>query len=78
MKHTGLKILIAVSVLICATDCLSERDAKKAREPKMDETLKKGNENEELTALRKLTKKGKWVEYPGNPILVPGNEGEWD
>ena len=78
MKHTGLKILIAVSVLICATDCLSERDAKKAREPKMDEILKKGNENEELTALRKLTKKGKWVEYPGNPILVPGNEGEWD
>jgi predicted GH43/DUF377 family glycosyl hydrolase len=32
----------------------------------------------EFNELRNFTEKGKWTPYPGNPVLKPGEEGEWD
>ncbi len=35
-------------------------------------------ENYDLNKVRKLCKQEKWTAFPGNPVLEPGAEGEWD
>ena len=53
-------------------------DGEEAGHVRMDKKLREQNGRYDVTELRKLAAKGRWVKYAGNPILKPGANGEWD
>lgn len=73
-----MRILIVFVVLLFAAGCERVEDGKEANELMVDKNLKKSNEQNNFTEVRKLAGKDRWEKYADNPVLKLGENGDWD